>query len=70
MSSSDSFSSGDVSFTVRFWGPTVGYSLTISLPLVVVGGFAVTIVFRAVCALEDGCYYSVGLVGSDRWVGS
>jgi hypothetical protein len=70
MSSADSFSSGEASSTVRFWGPTVGYSLTSSLPLVVVGGFAATVVFRAVCTLEDGYYYSVGFVCSDRWVGS
>ena len=35
-----------------------------------VGGVAATVVFRAVCTLEDGCFYSIGLVGSDRWVGS
>jgi len=28
------------------------------------------VVFCAVCTLEDGYYFSVGLVGSDRWVGS
>jgi hypothetical protein len=70
MSSADSFSSGETSSTVRSWGPNVGYSLTISLPLVVVGGLVATVVFYAVCTLEDGYYYGVGLVGSDRWVGS
>ena len=70
MSSADSVSSGETSSTVRSWGPNVGYSLTSSLPLVVVGGLVATVLFCAVCTLEAGYYYSVGLVGSDRWVGS
>jgi hypothetical protein len=70
MSSADSFSSGEVSSTVRSWGPNVGCSFNISLPFVLVGVFAVTVVFIVVCKLDDGYYYILGIVGSDRWVGS
>ena len=56
MSSADSFSFGEASSMVRFWGPNVGYSLNSSLPFVGVGAFAVTVVFFVVCKLEDGYY--------------
>jgi hypothetical protein len=36
----------------------------------VVGCVVATVVFGLVCTLDDGYYYGVGLVGSDRWVGS
>jgi hypothetical protein len=65
MSSADSFSSGEVSSTVRSWGPNVGCSFTISLPFVLVGVFAVTVLLIVVCTLDDGYYYNIGIVGSD-----